>query len=736
MPKINRRAFCSAMATLPFGQALAESLALKESATPKKQSSAELLDKDIQLRRFHFWQNRDWEWYRHNIPFFESPEPQIDEIYYYRWEVVTRHLRYTSPDYGYIITEFFVDPTVTWAGRYQSICGAADLHIDDVRWMKSQQPARDYLLSFLTVPGARPRAYGFAPTWVADALARVQGGDSVFRDHLSLCIENYEGWERGYVQYPNDNGYEESMGLFWTTGRDMGSEFNLASAQLSDELSGQRGYKIRGGAGFRPDINAVLYAEAKAIAELAEAVGDRQVTARFAQKAASIKENTQKKLWDPEREFFIHRWRYNQYADGDEAGRPSIRAGSLLWETNAKKEGVGFQPNENGAGREIFCYHLWRYGLPDDNDDSTPATGYARAWRFLTLPEYFAGRYGPRTGERHDPWYSVIYGECRHNGQTWPYHTARILAGGAVLLNDYRYHTFFSRKDWVSIFRTYTELHRNGNMPFVAESHDPDQQRWTELRPIGFHYFHSSYVDLVITGLAGIRPRRDNILEINPLAPKEWDYFALDDVLYHGNVISIFWDRYGSRYHRGTGFHVYVNGVRAFRADEPGPCKIVLSRRELLHRNAAMEKNYAVNAENLPYPKALASHSGDGESPEHAINGCCWYDMVPANRWTSRGSKNQSEWFELQFGQIRTIQRIELALYDDDYGVAAPHNIALESWHNGEWRPIDAPVPPLRARCTTTIPIPTTSTERLRMHFFQRAGNACGLVSLAAWGTS
>ncbi len=32
-----------------------------------------------------------------------------------------------------------------------------------------------------------------------------------------------------------------------------------------------------------------------------------------------------------------------------------------------------------------------------------------------------------------------IYGECRHNGQAWPYYTARILAGGAILLNNYRH---------------------------------------------------------------------------------------------------------------------------------------------------------------------------------------------------------------------------------------------------------------------------------------------------------
>ena len=44
----------------------------------------------------------------------------------------------------------------------------------------------------------------------------------------------------------------------------------------------------------------------------------------------------------------------------------------------------------------------------------------------------------------------------------------------------------------------------------------------------GDHYNHSSYADLVITGLMGLRPRADDVVEVNPLAPPEWDWFALD----------------------------------------------------------------------------------------------------------------------------------------------------------------------------------------------------------------
>ena len=56
----------------------------------------------------------------------------------------------------------------------------------------------------------------------------------------------------------------------------------------------------------------------------------------------------------------------------------------------------------------------------------------------------------------------------------------------------------------------------------------------------GKDYNHSTFCDLVISGLIGLRPRADNVIEVNPLLPEgTWDYFCLDRVLYHGRTITI-----------------------------------------------------------------------------------------------------------------------------------------------------------------------------------------------------
>jgi hypothetical protein len=51
--------------------------------------------------RYDFWDNRDSNWFGWQIPLFECPDRDLTEIYYYRWELVTKHLVYGSPIDGY-----------------------------------------------------------------------------------------------------------------------------------------------------------------------------------------------------------------------------------------------------------------------------------------------------------------------------------------------------------------------------------------------------------------------------------------------------------------------------------------------------------------------------------------------------------------------------------------------------------------------------------------------------------
>ena len=64
----------------------------------------------------------------------------------------------------------------------------------------------------------------------------------------------------------------------------------------------------------------------------------------------------------------------------------------------------------------------------------------------------------------------------------------------------------------------------------------------------GKDYLHSTYIDLIINGLVGIRPAFGPWLAIAPLADETIDYFALDNVLVHGRNITVAFDKAGKRY--------------------------------------------------------------------------------------------------------------------------------------------------------------------------------------------
>ena len=86
----------------------------------------------------------------------------------------------------------------------------------------------------------------------------------------------------------------------------------------------------------------------------------------------------------------------------------------------------------------------------------------------------------------------------------------------------------------------------------------------------GKDYNHSTWLDLIIEGLIGIRAALGALLVVRPLADASVSYFALDNLLYHGRNISVLYDPDGARWGAKSGCKglcVFVDGTMAARAD-------------------------------------------------------------------------------------------------------------------------------------------------------------------------
>jgi hypothetical protein len=660
---------------------------------------AQVLDKQKLLEAQTFWDNRDWDWYKANIPFLETPDPDIDTTYYYRWELLTKHLTYGSPDSGYSFTEFIDRPF--WSGAYGAISCPAGHQLYEARWLKDGRIARDYSRYWLRTPGAQPRNYS---TWLADAIwavHRVQPDRSFVQDLLPDLIRNFEAWEERH--------FVPEVGLFWQTGHDDGMEYNINSRQTQDI--------VRGAPGFRPTLNSYLWADALAIARIARLGGDETKAKAYEAKADALKDKVQELLWDPGRTFFLHKFQRDEERDGH-----AVKALTFTHQTG-RFAGSPY-------GRELIGYVPWQFSLPDP--------GYEDAWRFLMDRERFLADFGPTTVERRDPMFHLEKTCCWWSGQSWPYATAQTLTALANVLNNYT-QGFVTRADYLKLLRTFARTHRKDGRPYLAEAAHPDTGSWEGHDSYNHseHYFHSSFCDLVITGLAGLRPRDDDWIEVNPLFPAEWDYFALDDVYYRGRYVSILWDRTGERYQQGKGFHILVDGEKIgtstllakLTAAMPRPTRYGPSRERLI--------NHAVNNEGTYFPRVSVSHVSGTSSTAALNDGNSWYHASPPNRWTCEGSPSSEDWCAVDFGMPRPVEEVRLYFLDDGQGVTPPVRVALERWDGASWIEIPGQtrIPAqVAGRRANRIKFPAIETPKLRAVLTHRDGARSGLTELEAWG--
>ena len=69
----------------------------------------------------------------------------------------------------------------------------------------------------------------------------------------------------------------------------------------------------------------------------------------------------------------------------------------------------------------------------------------------------------------------------------------------------------------------------------------------------GKDYNHSTFCDLVLSGLLGIGAR-DGRLRADPLIPEDWDWFCVTNLPPYGQ--SVVFDRTGERYGLGAGLMI------------------------------------------------------------------------------------------------------------------------------------------------------------------------------------
>ena len=475
-----------------------------------------------------------WDFMQNNIPLLDYPDKTLEKIYYFRWWTFRKHIKQAAQG-GFVVTEFL--PLVPWAGKENAIACPGGHHFREGRWLHNEAILDDYARFWLTGGGAL-RKYSF---WPADSLwqqSLVTGKTKNAVELLPELIANVNAWEAKNL---------DPCGLFWQNDGNDGMEVSV------------------GGSGYRVTINTYEFADALAISRFEAIAGNKSLAKTWNDKALRLKKLINEKLWDSKAQFY--------------KVAPRVKTADTPLVLQDVREEHGYTP--------------W-YA---DNASIVPVE-YNVAWRQLTDPKGFFAPYGPTTTEQRHPGFKVVYEghECQWNGPSWPYSTSITLTGLANLINrecaagrDY--------DELVNAFRQtlniYTGSHfrkteKGKTVCWIDENLNPFTGDWISRTILiqdkkksakhiyerGKDYNHSTYCDLIINGLIGVRPLLENAIEVFPLVDRDIEYFCLDSVPYHGHGLTIFYDKTGKRYKNGNGFHVLIDG-KEIHASEKLPAKPV-----------------------------------------------------------------------------------------------------------------------------------------------------------------
>lgn len=453
------------------------------------------------------------EWMRREIPLFDCPQENFREMYYYRWWSFRKHIEKTPQGYG--ITEFLVKRS--YADKYNLIACAIGHHVMEGRWLHNPEYVQQNLNLWYHGNDGNPlskleKFSSWNPAAIYEAW-KVLYNTTFLKDLLPSLEAEYLKWKQTHSL---------ENGLFWQYDVRDGMEESISGARKQQNA--------------RPTINSYMYGNAKALSAMFEKFGDTEKAKDFTLEAARIKNLVETKLWNPKHNFF-------------ETLRDTL---------SNVREAIGFIP--------------WYFNMPANGK-------YDEAWSQILDEKGFSAPYGLTTAERRHPQFrSHGVGTCEWDGAIWPFATSQTLTALANFLNAESSSSLSSSLSdaYFRQLELYVESQHHRGRPYIGEYLDEKNGAWLMGdRERSRYYNHSTFADLIITGLVGLRPQEDDKIIINPLLPEDkWDYFCLDAINYKGHVLTIIWDKDGQRYHQGKGLTLLIDGKHA--ATQPTLGKMVV----------------------------------------------------------------------------------------------------------------------------------------------------------------
>lgn len=485
-------------------------------------------------------------WNVDNVPAFRSMDPALMKQYWHRaTSILRKNLFHAAQgrlaDWGVAEGRW----TSSWYANMISYGGGHQVR--ETRWLRDPQ----YVHGIVSTWCANEKANGVFPNFIhVDEIGDGQYTDWIAStawdahlvhpntDKLRAWAEalkrNVDGW---LTTYDSDNDGLLLVDSHWWTGMEWQPSFFYFTGFDKDKQEQHL---------ERVDLTAYVYGNARNLAEILDAIGDADGARKYGAIADRIRGAVMTAMWDDATQFFY----------------------SLEPKTHDKamvKEVVG-----------VYPFYFSMFG-------QTEGRRYVGAWRSILDPEEFWTTWPVASATKKCAAYSQDenfngkrVGGCMWNGPTWPHANSIVLSAMAATLREHP-ESPLTADHLYELFRSFTMAQfkdQDLEYPWTGEYYNGDTGVWrTDQRD----YNHSTYIDVLIADIAGLRPRNDDVIEVHPLVSAQMPPFMLDGIRYRGRDISIFWGPEASEETQPDGlkgFRVYVDGVLKKHSPTPERAEI------------------------------------------------------------------------------------------------------------------------------------------------------------------
>lgn len=702
------------------------------------------------------------QWWVDNIPYVETQEHNIDKTVFYRWWLS----RFNMLDANMPGNTFQYPTSIEGVLGYNNqIVLTSGMFINDTKWFRNAE-----------------YSYG---TWVSAGQTAKKGQSGYYYYHDNPG--DPANWNHSYTQYITKAGWDsykvhggpsslaEALGDYGS--EDVKGLLNSQSEPDSNDNQNSNGNNLidwswwsmtgndadavsfsepgRSGQRMdRADGSANMWANANAAAQAYKAAGDTEKAAEMQQIADAIKQDVLDNLWDSDSKLLLHKWlndgqfakykelnNYYPYSEGlMPTGNDDYDSALRLFEdadefpifpfftaNQADKKALNFPGSNNfSIINATPLLQIYSAGIRDYN---AADNGYITNESFKKLLYWVAFSHY-QGGDNQYPDQNEFWNMDNNSaGSTIPEKNADASKnGGKITYRSWIHHTQLGTTNWT-----------------------------------------------IVEDVAGMVPREDNKIELNPIEIPGWNHFTVNNLSYHGQDLSIVWNN-DDIYNAPKGYTLYVDGNAVFTSDKlahliydpaSGTVEVadgsgaVITGATTATMPNANEVTYASNSrvtqifaqsgQNVDEASKSQTNVAKGADVEatyetkgypatNAVDG----KNVMESFWGTKGSKNAKDSLTVTFKNgVQNIDDVRLYFYQTSSsqtisGYSEPSVYTLEYQDEaGAWHvlPNQVRTPTYAGANYNRVQFSKVVAKAIRATFTPQAGQAIGLKEIQAYET-